>query len=146
MEINQSSSSSLRALLWWGFYCRWRTRKAGLKDGGGVKLSFSGFERQPLVLTQVLRWRGWGEWALLSLLSRRSWHEWALFQKSFSRKVCKVATPDTEFVKGIPTALAQDFYFDVNKQNLIVFDDQMIDASKDKRIVNVFTRGSHHRN
>ena len=34
----------------------------------------------------------------------------------------------------------------MNKRNLIVFDDQMIDASKDKRIVNLFTRGSHHRN
>ena len=37
-------------------------------------------------------------------------------------------------------------FFYVNKRNLIVFDDQMIDASKDKRIVNLFTRGSHHRN
>ena len=46
-----------------------------------------------------------------------------------------VAMPNIEFVKGIPTAL-----------NLIVFDDQMIDASKDKRIVNLFTCGSHHRN
>ena len=57
-----------------------------------------------------------------------------------------VATPHIEFVKGIPTALQQDSYFDVSKRNLIVFDDQMIDASKDKRIVNLFTRGSHHRN
>ncbi|CAH3180055.1 unnamed protein product, partial [Porites lobata] len=54
--------------------------------------------------------------------------------------------PNIEFVKGIPRALEQDSYFDVNKRNLIVFDDQMIDASKDKRIVNLFTRGSHHRN
>ncbi|CAH3155328.1 unnamed protein product, partial [Porites lobata] len=54
--------------------------------------------------------------------------------------------PHIEFVQGIPTALEQDSYFDVNKRNLIVFDDQMIDASKDKRIVNLFTRGSHHRN
>ena len=30
--------------------------------------------------------------------------------------------------------------------NLIVFDDQMIAASKDKLIENLFTRGSHHRN
>ena len=57
-----------------------------------------------------------------------------------------VAMPHIEFVKGIPTALEQDSYFDVNKQNMIVFDDQMIDASKDKRIVNLFTRGFHHRN
>ena len=54
--------------------------------------------------------------------------------------------PNIEFVKGIPTTLEQDSYFDVNKRNLIVFDDQMIDASNDKRIVNLFTRGSHHRN
>ena len=57
-----------------------------------------------------------------------------------------VAMPYIEVVKGIPTALEQDSYFDVNTLNLIVFDDQMIDASKDKRIVNLFTRGSHHRN
>ena len=43
-----------------------------------------------------------------------------------------VAMPHIEFVKVIPTALEQDSYFDVNKRNLIVFDYQMIDASKDK--------------
>ena len=47
---------------------------------------------------------------------------------------------------GIPAALEQDCYFDVNKRNLIVFGDQMIDARKEKRIVNFFSRGSHHRN
>ena len=57
-----------------------------------------------------------------------------------------VTIPNIEFVEGIPTALEQDAYFNVNKRNLIVFDDQMIDAGKDKRIVNLFTRGSHHRN
>ena len=36
-----------------------------------------------------------------------------------------VAMPHIEFIKGIPTALEHDFYFDVNKRNLIVFDDQM---------------------
>ena len=43
-------------------------------------------------------------------------------------------------------ASEQDSYFDVNKRNLIVFDDQMIDASKDKRIMNLFNLGSYHRN
>ena len=57
-----------------------------------------------------------------------------------------VAMPHIEFVKGIPTALEQDSYFDVNKRNLIVFDHEMIDVSKDQRIVNLFTCGSHHRN
>ena len=49
-----------------------------------------------------------------------------------------------EFVKGIPTALEQDSYFEANKRNLIVFDNQMIDASKGKRVVNLFTRGSRN--
>ena len=43
-------------------------------------------------------------------------------------------------------ALEQDSNFDVTKGNLIVFDDQMIDPTRDKRIVNLFTRGSHHGN
>ena len=55
-----------------------------------------------------------------------------------------VAMSHIELVKGIPTALEQDSYFYEKKRNLIAFDDQMIDASKDKRIVNLFTRGSHH--
>ena len=57
-----------------------------------------------------------------------------------------VTIPNIEFVKGILTALEQDAYFSVNKRNLIIFDNQMIDAGKDQRIVNLFTRGSHHRN
>ena len=55
-----------------------------------------------------------------------------------------VTIPNIEFVKFY--ALEQDAYFSVNKRNLIVFDDQMIDASKDQRIINLFTRGSHRRN
>ena len=54
--------------------------------------------------------------------------------------------PTIEFVKGIPTALEQDAYLDHNKRNLIVIDDQMIEAERDNRIVNLFTKGSHHRN
>ena len=39
-----------------------------------------------------------------------------------------------------------DPYFDVSKRNLMVIDDQMENVGGDKRIVNLFTRGSHHRN
>ena len=53
--------------------------------------------------------------------------------------------PTIEFVKGIPEYLENDFYLDVNIRNLIVIDDQMIEAGKDNRIVNLFTKGSHHR-
>ena len=55
-----------------------------------------------------------------------------------------ITIPNIEFVTGIPPALEQDCYFHVNKRNLIVFDDQMIDAGKDQRIVNLFTRRSHN--
>ena len=57
-----------------------------------------------------------------------------------------VTISNIEFVKGIPTALEQDAYLDVNIRNLIVIDDQMIEAGKDNRIANLFTKGSHHRN
>ena len=54
--------------------------------------------------------------------------------------------PNIEFVEGIPENLEKDSYFDIHKRNLMVIDDQMADAGNDKRIVNLFTRGSHHRN
>ena len=54
--------------------------------------------------------------------------------------------PTIKFVKGIPEYLENDSYLDVNICNLIVIDDQMIEAGKDNRIVNLFTKGSHHRN
>ena len=54
--------------------------------------------------------------------------------------------PTIEFVKGIPPSLDNDSYLDVNIRNLIVIDDQMIEAGSDNRIVNLFTKGSHHRN
>ena len=54
--------------------------------------------------------------------------------------------PAIEFVKGIPESLENDFYLDVDIRNLIVIDDQMIEAGKDNRIVTLLTKGSHHRN
>jgi len=54
--------------------------------------------------------------------------------------------PEIEFVKGITHDLEKESYFDVNVRNLIVIDDQMTETANDKRIVNLFTKGSHHRN
>ena len=54
--------------------------------------------------------------------------------------------PAIEFVKGIPESLENDSYLDVNIRNLIVIDDQMIEAGKDNRIMNLFRKGSLHRN
>ena len=60
---------------------------------------------------------------------------WCYLQLQPAYTQMLVAMPHIEFVKGIPTALEQDSYFDVNRRNFIMFDDQMIDAGKDKRIV-----------
>ena len=62
------------------------------------------------------------------------------------RNVSRHATHRIRRGNSYSLALEQDSYFDVNKRNLVVFDDQMIYARKDKRIVNLFTPGSHHRN
>jgi len=57
-----------------------------------------------------------------------------------------VTIPNIEFVKEIPSDLEHDTFFDINKRNLMVNDDQMDNAGGDNQIVNLFTRGSHHRN
>ena len=54
--------------------------------------------------------------------------------------------PGIEFVKGIPHDLDEDWYFNSHINNLMVIDDQMTETSNDKRILNLFTKGSHHRN
>ena len=66
------------------------------------------------------------------------------WQPAYTQLLVKI--PTIEFVKGIPESLENDSYLDVNIRNLIVIDDQMIEAGKDNRIVNLFTKGSHHRN
>ena len=42
--------------------------------------------------------------------------------------------------------MEQDSLFDANIRNLIIIDDQMIEAESDNQVVNLFTKGSHHRN
>ena len=54
------------------------------------------------------------------------------------------AIPNIEYVRGIPSNLEHDSYFEIHKRNLMMIDDQMADAREHKRIVNLFTRGSHH--
>ena len=54
--------------------------------------------------------------------------------------------PNIEFDKGISSELENDSFFNTNKRNLMVINDQMEDAGGDKRTVNLFTRGSHYRN
>ena len=50
------------------------------------------------------------------------------------------------FYEGIPSEIDSRDFLDVNKRNLIVLDDLMAQSGGDKRIANLFTKGSHHRN
>ncbi|VDI22671.1 Hypothetical predicted protein [Mytilus galloprovincialis] len=54
--------------------------------------------------------------------------------------------PPVEFVRGIPADLESDDFFDPRVRNVVVLDDLMTLASKDTRINDLFTEGSHHRN
>ena len=46
----------------------------------------------------------------------------------------------------IPSEIDSRDFLDVNKRNLIVLDDLMAQSGGDKRLANLFTKGSHHRN
>ena len=54
--------------------------------------------------------------------------------------------PGREFVKGIPAIIEDEQFLYPAIRNLIVIDDLMSEASNDKRICGLFTKGSHHRN
>jgi hypothetical protein len=56
------------------------------------------------------------------------------------------AIPEIEFNKGIPKDIDNTDYLDVSQRNLVVLDDLMAQSSKDKRIADLFTKGSHHLN
>ena len=49
-------------------------------------------------------------------------------------------------MNGIPDHLNDRHYINVDTRNILVFGDLMIDAKCDQRIVDLFTKGSHHRN
>ena len=54
--------------------------------------------------------------------------------------------PPIEFHQGIPDNLENDEYMNPEIRNLIILDDLMSTASKDRGITDLFTEGSHHRN
>ncbi|KAK3755471.1 hypothetical protein QZH41_005975 [Actinostola sp. cb2023] len=71
---------------------------------------------------------------------------WSYSQWQPAYEQMQQTLPGIDFVKGIPHDLDEDSYFDPKVNNLIVIDDQMAETSNDKRIMNLFTKGSHHRN
>jgi hypothetical protein len=54
--------------------------------------------------------------------------------------------PGIKFNQGIPDDIDSADYLDVSQRNLIILDDLMAQSAKDKRISDIFTKGSHHRN
>ena len=52
--------------------------------------------------------------------------------------------PHILFIEGIPENLNE--YIDPKFRNLIVIDDLMSETGSDKKVTNLFTKGSHHRN
>ena len=54
--------------------------------------------------------------------------------------------PKVEFMQGIPINLEHDAFIDPKTVNLVILDDLMSTSSKDPRINELFTEGSHHRN
>ena len=54
--------------------------------------------------------------------------------------------PGIEFNQGIPEDIDEPDYLDVSQRNPIILDDLMAQSGKDKRIADLFTKGSHHRN
>ena len=52
--------------------------------------------------------------------------------------------PHILFMEGIPENLNE--YIDPKFRNLIVIDDLMSETGGDKKVTNLFTKGSHHRN
>ncbi|KAJ8026992.1 hypothetical protein HOLleu_31991 [Holothuria leucospilota] len=54
------------------------------------------------------------------------------------------ALPQIRFVEGLPTNLEK--YLDPSYKTLIILDDIMTSHGNDKRITDLFSKGSHHRN
>ena len=53
---------------------------------------------------------------------------------------------DIKFIEGIPNALDDDVLLPVTKNNLLIIDDVMKDASSNAEVEKVFTQYVHHRN
>ena len=52
----------------------------------------------------------------------------------------------TDLNEGIPEDIDEEGFLDVSQRNLVVLDDLMDQSEKAKRIANLITKGSHHRN
>ena len=85
-----------------------------------------------------------GEQTAINPTPQRIICRYGQWQPSYSDMMRKM--PGIEFNQGIPEDIDNADYLDVYQRNLIVLDDLMAQSGKDRRITDLFTKGSHHRN
>ena len=110
--------------------------------------------RHPFTMMVVASTGGGKTWLVKNLLeNRQQWispapqriiwiyGQWQPLYAEMQRII-----PGREFVKGIPANIEDEQFLNPAIRNLIVIDDLMSEASNDKRICGLFTKGSYHRN
>ena len=60
--------------------------------------------------------------------------------------VLRTVTPKVEFFQGLPDNIESDDFIQPRLRNLVIIDDLATACSKDSRVSDLFTEGSHHRN
>ena len=60
--------------------------------------------------------------------------------------IARTVYPRVEFVQGLPDDIESNDFIQPNVRNLVVIDDLATACSKDNRVSDLFTEGSHHRN
>ena len=58
--------------------------------------------------------------------------------------MAKLVKPSIEFIQGLPEDMYESFQPEQN--NLLIIDNLMSEAGDDKRLTDLFTKGSHHSN
>ena len=110
--------------------------------------------RHPLTMMVAASTGGGKTWLVKNLLeNRQQWispppqriiwiyGQWQPLYAEMQRII-----PGIEFVKGIPANIEDEQFLNPAIRNLTVIDDLMSEASNDKRICGLFTKGSHNRN
>jgi hypothetical protein len=88
------------------------------------------------ILKEILKYRN----QLFNSIPERIIFCYAAWQTTY--ELYRKEVPNIEFKEGI----FDIELLNVNKQNLIIFDDLMADCNKSEKIMNLFTVGSHHQN
>ena len=110
--------------------------------------------RHPFTMMVAASTGGGKTWLVKNLLeNRRQWISpaaqriiWIYGQWQPLYAEMQIIIPGIEFVKGIPANIEDEQFLNPAIRNLIVIDDLMTEASNDKRICGLFTKGLHHCN